>query len=396
MAGVCVLALLAGCGKKAGSENSRGYDLEEAVTLGDYRGIEISLAKSEVTEEDVKSYVESMIAMYETVPVFHPVEKTQVEEGDAVNIDYEGLLDGEAFDGGTAEDQILVIGSGRFIDGFEEGLIGVNVGDSVSLNLTFPETYTLNPDMAGKAVVFNVTVNSIGETEEMTYEKLTDEYVADNFGAMGVETAQDLKDTANSYLTSSNEYYAASTRRTAVLEKLKELCTVEVPQELLDERVQEYKEQYEASVKEQYDMELADYLEQNYQVTLEEFETQSVEYMKEDITLEMILLAIAEQEGLEVDEEGYQEYLTNMVSNYGYESQDALIEEQGEDYLKDSYLCNKAVELVEENASITYTEPETDTESGDSQTEGGDTQTESGDGQAESGDTQTESGDSQE
>lgn len=359
------MTLLAGCGKeKAGaeSENGRGYNIEEAVTLGEYNGMEVSVAKTEITEDDVKAYVESMISMYETVPVFHPLDKTQVEEGDAVNIDYEGLLDGEAFDGGTATDQILVIGSGRFIDGFEEGLIGANVGDSLSLNLTFPETYTPNPDMAGKDVVFNVTVNSIGETEEMTYENLTDEYVANNFGAMGVDTAQALKDTASSYLESSNEYYAAANKRTAVLQKLQEICTVEVPQDLLDERVKEYKEQYEASVKEQYDMELEEYLEQNYQTTMEEFDADTVEYMKENLTTEMILLAIAEKEGLEVDEEGYQEYLTNMAANYGYDSQDALIEEYGEDYLKDSYLCNKAVELVEENAKVTYTEPETNSQ----------------------------------
>ena len=356
-AGLCMLALFAGCGKdKADNNGENNNSAEEYVTLGEYNGIELSVEKSEITEEDVKLYIESILAYY---PAYENTDKTVVENGDIVNIDYEGLLDGVAFSGGTAQDQILEIGSGSFIDGFEDGLIGANVGDSLALNLTFPDPYENNPDLAGQAVVFNVTVNAIVQKVEMTYDTMTDEYVAENLSTVfGYDTAQGLKDGVMEYMNSSNEATAESNARTALITKLGEICTInELPEGLLDERVNEYEEQFAAMCQEQYGMEVADYLETYYQTTEEDFHTETEEYMKENIELELILLAIAEKEGVEADEEGYQEYVAALISNYGFESEEALIEEYGEDYIKDSYLCNKVVDTLLEKAVITYTAP---------------------------------------
>ena len=136
------------------------YDIKKSVTLGDYIGLKVSLPNEyKVTKEQVEDYALSM-AQYNAQPVYKDTNKKTVEEGDIVNIDYEGKKDGEAFEGGTASGYHLEIGSDNFIDGFEDGLIGAKVGQTLDLNLTFPENYP-STDLAGAAVVFTVKVNKI-------------------------------------------------------------------------------------------------------------------------------------------------------------------------------------------------------------------------------------------
>ena len=365
-AGLCMLAVLAGCGKKEekqDTDTAKDYKALDYVTLGDYKGMEVTVEKEEVTEEDVKAYIENLLSYYPAYE-YEDTDKTVVEDGDYVNIDYEGLKDGEAFSGGTASGYVLEIGSNSFIDGFEEGLIGAKVGDKLALDLTFPDPYENNPDLAGQAVVFNVTVNKIVHAIEIeiTYENLTDDYVANNLASItGYDTVQTLKDGVCSYLESYNEYYAQSDTSNAIIEKLTEICTVEVPTDLLDERVKKYKEQYEAMCQEQYSMTLAEYLETNYQMTEEDFNTDTVEYMKENLTTDLILLAIAEKKKIELDEEGYKDFLDNMLSQYEYESEEELYNEYGEDYIKDGYICNKVMSKLMEEIKINYVTPADDT-----------------------------------
>lgn len=361
LAAACAVSMLGGCGtdkksdKKETKEETSAkdieYDASDYVTLGAYKGMEVTLDSNyEVTEEDVKNEIESLLVSY---PAYEDSDKATVENGDFVNIDYEGLKDGVAFDGGTAQGTILEIGSGRFIDGFESGLIGANVGDTVSLNLTFPENYQ-NTEMAGQAVVFHVTVNKIVNKAEMTYDTITDQYVTDNFSSSGYETVQDLKDGVKEQLTQNNESSRESDTQSAILEKLKEVCTVNsLPDGVLDQRVKEYKEQMETALKEMYNMEMEDYLSA-INKTQEDFDTEITDYMQQNLEMEMILTAIADKEKIEVDEEGYKEYLASAVSNGGYEDEDALMEEYGEAYVKAIYRNNKAMDMVKENAVVTY------------------------------------------
>lgn len=364
---VCAVSMLGGCGtgKKSDKketketeeteENKAAKDIEynasDYVTLGEYKGMEVKLTSNyEVTDEDVKSKIESLLTSY---PAYEDSDKTTVEDGDFVNIDYEGLQDGVAFEGGTAQGTVLEIGSGSFIEGFESGLIGANVGDTVSLNLTFPENYQ-NTEMAGQAVVFNVTINKIVNKADMTYDTMTDQYVTDNFSSSGYETVQDLKDGVKEQLTQSNESTKESDTQSAVLEKLKEVCTVNsLPDGVLDQRVKEYKEQMEKVLKEKYDMGMEDYLS-SINKTQEDFDTEITDYMQQNLEMEMILTAIADKENIEVDEDGYKEYLANVISGGGYEDEDALMEEYGEDYVKTIYRNNKAMDMVRENAVVTY------------------------------------------
>ena len=144
LAGVMMLSLT-GCGS-----NEKAKKYSKYVELGDYKGIEYTMDVAEVTDDQVNQQIDSFLdGLAET----EEVTDRAVEDGDTVNIDFTGTKDGEEFEGGSSEGYDLVIGSGSFIDGFEDGLIGHEIGDEVSLDLTFPEEYPQNEDLAGQDVV---------------------------------------------------------------------------------------------------------------------------------------------------------------------------------------------------------------------------------------------------
>lgn len=362
LAAVCAVSMLGGCGsdkkndKKSDKKESKStvsidYNASDYVTLGDYLGMQVALDSNyEVTDDDVKSKIETLIASY---PAYEDTDKTTVENGDFVNIDYEGLKDGVAFDGGTAKGTVLEIGSNKFIDGFESGLIGANVGDTVSLNLTFPENYQ-STELAGQAVVFNVTINKIVTKQDINYDNITDQYVADNFSGQGYETVQALKDGVKEQLTKSNESTKETDTQSAILEKLQEVCTVNsLPDGVLDQRVKDYKDEMEKTLKDKYNMSVEDYLS-SMNETQEQFDTEVNDYMQKNLEVELILTAIADKEGIEVDEDGYKEYINNIISNGNYADENALMDEYGEDYVKNIYRNNKAMDLITEKAVVTY------------------------------------------
>lgn len=365
LAAVCALALIGGCGEKGNSSegtdtaenadtsgeqtDAASYDVEKCVELGEYMGIEVTLGSYDVTDEDVKSHIESTLSSY---PSYEDTDKTTVEEGDVVNIDYEGLKDGVAFEGGTAEGANLEIGSNSFIDGFEDGLIGKNVGETVKLDLTFPEDYG-NTELAGQAVVFNVKINKIVNEVYATYDTLTDEFVTNNFSSQGYSTVDDMVKGTREQLESNNESNKKTDTQNAIFEKLHETCKVTFPDGLLEQRIQEYMDQFTQNLQTNYNMELADYLS-SMGTTEEEFNEQVKQYIEESLTNQLILEAIAKKENVEVDEEGYADYKNDVVADFGFESEDALVEQYGEDYIKNAYLSDKTMDFVIENAKVTY------------------------------------------
>lgn len=343
------------------------YDAGDYVSLGDYMNMEVTLDKDyQVTDDMVKNYVNNnVIANY---PYYVESDKTVVENGDVANIDYEGLLDGEAFDGGTAQDYDHEIGSGSFIDGFEDGLIGAEVGKETDLNLTFPEDYG-NSDLAGKEVVFKVTVNAIKEKQDITYDTLTDEYVtylSDKLGA-SYETVNDLTSDIRTYLEEQANSSRTQAIRSAVIAKLPEVCTVNaLPDGLLDARMQEYLKKFEDTYCK--DTTLEDYLSSTYNTTVDDFKTQVQSEIETELDTQLILEAIAAVENIEFDEDGFNSYVSSLLSSYGYDSEDALYEnyaqtaEDGKAYLQTIYLCNKALDRVIENTNVTYNAAEESTE----------------------------------
>ncbi len=193
---ICVIAavfasslFLTACGSK---EYLKDIKAEKYVTLGAYTGIEATVNEPKVPEGAVDSYIYDNYLAPKAEKV--PVTGRAVQEGDVANIDFVGYHDDVAFEGGTGADFDLTIGSGRFIEGFEEGLIGANIGDTRSLNLTFPDPYT-NPELAGEDVVFEVTVNSISESKAPALtDALVKQLGEEGYNVGGAQTAQELND----------------------------------------------------------------------------------------------------------------------------------------------------------------------------------------------------------
>ena len=200
-----VVMLAAGCGKKsdttetttaAETTEAEITDKGEVTKLGQYKGIEVTKEDTTVTDAELDQRIASIL---QANPEITEITDRPAQNGDTVNIDYVGMKDGVAFDGGTAEGYDLELGSDAFIDGFEDGLIGANVGEERSINLTFPEDYG-NADLAGQAVVFDVTVNKIEEKKNAILDdafvqrvsdfSTVDEFKADTMAALQEEKEQ--------------------------------------------------------------------------------------------------------------------------------------------------------------------------------------------------------------
>lgn len=340
-------AALAGCGDSSASEeaNLSSIELEKYVTsLAEYKGLEVSATKEEVTDEYVDSYIDYMLAQY---PVLEEVTGRPVESGDTVNIDYVGTdMDGVAFEGGTAEGYNLTIGSGSFIDGFEDGLIGANAGDTVELNLTFPEDYH-SADMAGKEVVFTVTVNSINISKPA---ELNDEFVA-QFGNTDVEDFRNsviisLEDTVNAT-------YEADLQQ-QIINILTETC--EFSDKLPEGLYNFYKDQITANFENYaaaYGVDVNTFVSQNYGMTEEAFNAEVEAGATTSTKQAMICGLIAQKEGITVTDEELNAEIEANYANFGYESADAYKEAENEEDYRDYLLTGKVLDFLVENAVVT-------------------------------------------
>ena len=354
-----------GCGTKsedqasesAAQSEQKTYDVAKYVTLPAYKNMDVTVSGTyEVTEDDVRDYVNNMCSYY---PEYEDTDKAVVENGDCVDIDYEGKKDGVAFDGGTAQGYVLEIGSGTFIDGFEDGLIGVKVGETVDLNLTFPENYQ-SEDLAGADVVFTVTVNKIKTKKEINYDTMTDEYVKSNLKSDSVEA---FKGEVENYLKSQNESKKTTAQRQAVLERLVAGAKIAVPDGLLEQKVDQYLQQIENQNCSD-GTSIDDYLTKNYQMTKDEFTSEMTKQMETTLEQELVLEAIAKDMKLELNEEGYQAFLESAVSSGQYESAEEYTKaydseyESGDSFLRNRFLLTQALTEVADQCNFTYQEAE--------------------------------------
>lgn len=346
------------------------YQVGDYVTLGDYSNLEVTLneADYQVTEQAVNEYVDQTIAY--TNPYQADESKTVIEAGDIVDVNYVGKKDGVAFDGGSAENQIIDVSENKnvttgtgYIDGFTDGLIGAKVGETVDCEATFPDEYQ-SEELKGQTVVFSFTINSIGRA--IKREDLDDAYVKENFQA---ESVDDFYANIRKTLEEQAENSKKSALRSAVVQKLTENCKVNsFPEGLVETRLEEYVN----SFRDYYcsdGTELEDFLMKNYNVSEEQFREENQTYLETNLTQELILEAIAEKEKIAFDQEGYDAYISDVLTNGGYASKEDLYqsmgssEESGERYFKKVYLENKACDMLVENATVNYTKAEEDTES---------------------------------
>ena len=216
------------------------FTTKPEVKIKKYTDLKVKKESSKVTDKDVEAEIEKMRREYADLQV----KEGKIENGDTAIIDYEGFLDGKAFDGGKSENYPLEIGSNSFIPGFEDALIGLKAGDEKDVNLTFPSDYHAE-DLKGKEVVFKVKVN---EVKTKVYPELNEDFFLD-LGLDDVKTVEDLKKTIKESMTEQKEYETENKYVDDLFEALLKETTVEVPHELIHEEIDEMVKQYEERLK---------------------------------------------------------------------------------------------------------------------------------------------------
>lgn len=320
--------------------------VDDYVTLGEYKGLEVVQSKPVVTEEELDSFIQYTLNSHKhTEPI---TDRDVVENGDIANIDYEGKRDGVAFDGGTAAGYNLEIGSGTFIPGFEEGLVGVKVGETVDLNLTFPENYQ-SADLAGQEVVFTVTVNSI--SGYVTHE-LNDEFVKE-LAIEGITNVEQFREYAREGLQAeADSNYEYNLRMQLITLAIQNATIQEPPAELVEKykNVSFSQMEYQAAM---YGMDLETFIMGSFGMDLAAYEEQIEAGAVETAKQALLCYKIALEENLEVTEE---ELNRNIEENYaamGYASADSFKEMVDLKEYKDSMMLDKVFNFLVENAVVT-------------------------------------------
>ena len=315
---------LSGCGKK---DSSSSY--EKYVTLGDYTGMTIDRIKTTVTDEDVQEEVQN--DLYANAD-YTEVTDRAAKEGDTVNIDYTGTIDGAEFDGGSDSDFDLELGSGTFLSDFEDGIVGMKTGETKDITVTFPEDY--DGELDGKTAVFSVTVNSI---TEVTLPEYNDAYVKDNYG---YDTTAEFEAALKSDLQEQYDEDAQYTACADALTQAVENASFDgYPQELYDATKTQVESDNQAFA-EQLGIEWTDLVGEDYDI---EDDVLSAIHEK------MVVCVIADKEKLTVTDDELNSYIDDNWELYEYDSRDAFVEDNGEDTLRYTLLYDKVLDFLGEN-----------------------------------------------
>lgn len=336
VAAVILLAgMLTACGKDKAYLS--GIKASDYVTPGEYKGIEVTANSSLLSDDYVDFSINYLRSQHATI--VEAPDKTVVENGDIANIDYAGYKDGVAFDGGTAAGQNLMIGSGSFIPGFEEGLIGVKVGETVSLDLTFPEDYSNSEELAGADVTFEVTVNSISTAE---LPELTDEFVQ-SLGLTDCNTVDELKDYVYQV---ANDSYENSIKRQISQKVTENSIFEEPPEEMVERYCNILVENMATTVADSYGVDLNTFMsaqnmsEEEYMQTFrEDAKTLAKQYI--------LFQAISDIEGLALTKE----QMEQAIAEEGYQVNDESREE-----VEEAVMLDVVMDFLYENAVITEAE----------------------------------------
>ena len=318
------------------------------VELGQYKGLEVEVTKQTVSEDDVNARIEQDRQKgARTIDV----ENRPVEEGDTVNLDYAGSVDGVAFAGGTAQGQTLKIGSHQFIPGFEEQMVGMQIGEEKDLNVTFPEQYH-SEELAGKAAVFHVKVNGIQRTE---LPELDDDFAAD---VSDFNTFAEYKDSIVKELTERAEKNNEVTIENALVEKAVDNATIDVPHAMIHEQLDYMMREMEMRMAYQ-GLRMEDFLKYTGQ-TREQLEHSYHGEAEKRVRIELTLEAIRKAEGIEPTEEEVKKQIEEQAKRMGKEVEDfekTLTDEQRA-YLSDTAAIQKVVDLMKADAKVTEKKPE--------------------------------------
>ncbi|WNS74494.1 trigger factor [Bacillus sp. DTU_2020_1000418_1_SI_GHA_SEK_038] len=313
--------------------------LKPEVKLGEYKGLEVEKFDTEVTEEDVNNELKSMQEKQAELVVR---EEGKAENGDTVVMDFEGFVDGEAFEGGKAENYSLELGSGQFIPGFEDQLVGTAAGESKDVEVSFPEEYHA-AELAGKPAVFKVTVHEI-KTKELP--ALDDEFAKD--ADEEVESLDALKEKIKARLVDSKKHEAEHFVQDTVVEKATKNAEIELPSVMVDTEIDRMMNEFEQRLQMQ-GMNLELYFQfsgQDKAALSEQMKEEAENRVRVNLTLE----AIAKAENIEVTDEEVTAELNKMAEMYNMSVeniQKALGSLEG---LKSDLQIKKAIEFLVENS----------------------------------------------
>ena len=333
--GICMIAgALSGC-----SSDTAEYDY---VSVSGYKGIEIDKVDvdTDISDEDVENEINSVL---EENATDKEVTGRAAQLGDTADINYVGKVDGQEFDGGSADNYPLELGSGSFIDGFEDSIVGHNVGETFDWNGKFPDDYQ-NTDLAGKDVVFTITVHALTEPE---LPELTDDFV--KTVSEESETVEEYREEVRKNLEETAQENYDSELNSAVWEAVLEKAEVKgYPDGEVDRIYNTYLEQYQEMAS-YYNMEYDEFIQLYTEMTVDEFEEEAKEAAKDNIKQSQVAEVIAEKEGLTLTDEEYEKEFEKLAEDYGYEDVDDLKEVAGEETLKQLVLQPIVQEWLAEN-----------------------------------------------
>ncbi len=309
------------------------------VTLGEYKGLSVPKTEVNVTEEDV---VADIKREQEKNAVLNSVERP-VQNGDQTTIDFEGFMDGVAFEGGKGEDYPLTIGSNAFIPGFEEQLVGAEIGKEVEVNVTFPENYH-SEDLAGKPAVFKVTVKDIKEKE---LPELDDEFASE---VSEFETLAEYKEDVKKKLEERKAANAKSIKENAAVDAAIANASMEIPDAMLETQAQNLVDEFAAGMRRQ-GLSMEQYLQYSGNT-----EDSMIEQMKpralKQIKTRLVLEAVAKAENIQISEEDTEAELKKMAENYKMELDEIkkLMDESQIKAMQEDLAVQKAIDLLAETA----------------------------------------------
>lgn len=332
------LSMLTGC---SGSTNG-GKENLGTVELAEYKGVKVNMPSVIVTDTEVDSRVQQTLLQN---PNEEEVDRP-AQEGDVVNIDYAGKVDGAEFDGGSAEGQDITLGSAGLIEGFEDGLIGVKKGDKKDLNLTFPEDY--EESLAGKAVVFEVTVNSV---KVRTDAELNDEFVQ---RVSDYKTVDEYKESVKAEIVKQKQNSADTQVRQSVLQQVVDGSTFKLNKNALSKRYNARIKQYEEQAK-MYGTNLSGLARSN-NMDVPGLQEAAYASVKEDAKRQLVINTVAEREGIVLEDADRQEFAESngqtVEQAVAYFTQETF-DEMALNYKVMKFMGDNAVNVAEGNAEET-------------------------------------------
>lgn len=312
------------------------------VELGEYKGIEVTKKKAEVTDEDVEQEIENIREKNSRLVT---VEGRAVQNGDTVIIDFEGFIDGKPFEGGKGTKWNLVIGSEQFVAGFEEQLVGAAAGEERDVQVMFPEDY-YGKDLAGKSAVFKVKVHEIKKKE---LPVIDDEFAKD---VSEFETLEELKQSLKEKLLEREERKIKSEIEDSIVEKVTKNSSVTIPAVMIEKQIDSILQDFDMRLRLQ-GITLEKYLEMS-NINHQDFRKQFEERAREEVKTQLVLEKIADDEGISASDAEYEEELEKQAKNYRYSVEDFKKHLTDEDieYIKSRIAIGKTIDFLVEQAKM--------------------------------------------